>query len=254
MEGDDAQARPYLSRIRADSLGDVGRGLAFVPAGVPHLIFVSTAEPRSEEAHEYTGPMRRIIAIVALLNLAGMVMEILVGSLIGSASLFADAADFLEDFLINGLVLAALGWSVASRRRASVWLAGLILIPAIAALGTAIWKVISGVPPEPFTLSITAAIALGINLACALLLMSLRRAGSALVRGAWLAARNDVLANALIICAGVVTLFAPSVWPDVLVGVVMAFINARAAKEVLEQARAEVPELEIDEDDDEDDD
>ena len=64
--------------------------------------------------------------------------------------------------------------------------------------------------------------------------MSLRRSGSALVRGAWLAARNDVLANALIICAGVV----------------MAFINARAVKEVLEQARAEVPELEIDEDDD----
>ena len=31
---------------------------------------------------------------------------------IGSASLLADAADFLEDFLINTLVLAALGWSV----------------------------------------------------------------------------------------------------------------------------------------------
>lgn len=254
MEGDEAEARPYLSRIRADLLSDLGRGLALELVGVPHLIPVSTMHAYSEESHEYTGPMRRIIAIVAILNLAGMIMEVVVASVIGSASLFADAADFLEDFLINGLVLAALGWSLASRRKASIWLAGLILIPAIAALGTAIWKVASGVPPEPLTLSLTATIALGINLACALLLMSLRRAGSALVRGTWLAARNDVLGNALIICAGILTAIVPSVWPDVLVGVVMAVINARAAKEVLEQARAETPELEIDEDEDDDED
>lgn len=193
---------------------------------------------------------RRIVALVALLNLVGMILEVVVASIIGSASLFADAADFLEDFLINALVLAALGWSVQSRRRASLGLAGLILIPALAALGTAVWKIWSGTPPEAFTLSGTASLALLINLACALLLMSLRRSGSALVRGAWLAARNDVLANALIILAGLVTYAWPSVWPDVLVGLVMALVNLRAAGEVLEQARAEVPELEIDEDED----
>lgn len=196
---------------------------------------------------------RRIVAIVALLNLAGMILEIAVASIIGSASLFADAADFLEDFLINALVLAALGWSLQSRRKASLGLAALILIPALAALATALWKIWSGTPPEAFALSGTAAVALLINLACALLLMSLRRSGSALVRGAWLAARNDVLANALIIAAGLVTLVWASVWPDVLVGLVMAVVNARAAREVLEQARAEVPELEIDEDDEEED-
>lgn len=217
---------------------------------------MTTSEPAGSAEHEespiYSPSMRRVIALVAALNLLGMLIEVVVAALIGSASLFADAADFLEDFLINGLVLAALGWPVASRRRASVWLAGLILIPALAALGTAIWKVATGVPPEAFTLSATAVVALVLNLACALLLMSLRSQGSALVRGAWLAARNDVLGNALIIVAGVITAFAPSVWPDVVVGLVMAVINARAAKEVLEQARAEVPELEIDEDEDDD--
>lgn len=193
---------------------------------------------------------RGIVAAVAALNLLGMILEVVVASIIGSASLFADAADFLEDFLINGLVLAALGWSLASRRKASLGLAGLILIPALAALATAIWKIVNGLPPEPLALSATGAIALVLNLVCALLLMSLRSHGSALVRGAWLAARNDVLANALIIGAGALTYAHPSVWPDAVVGLVMALVNAGAAKEVLEQARAEAPELEIDEDGD----
>ena len=204
----------------------------------------------SEElnAANLTTRMRRIVLAVALLNLAGMVGEVIVASVIGSVSLFADAADFLEDFLINLLVVVALGWAVASRRKAAGWLAGLILIPALAAFGTAVWKLISGTPPTAEALSVTGAVAMVINLVCALLLMSLRSEGGALVRGAWLAARNDVLGNVLIIIAGLITLVWASIWPDVIVGVVMGVINLGAAREVLEQARAEVPELELDED------
>lgn len=204
----------------------------------------------SEElnAENLTARMRRIVLIVALLNLAGMIGEVIVASIIGSVSLFADAADFLEDFLINMLVVVALGWPVDSRRKAGIWLAGLIFIPAVAAFGTAIWKIFSGQPPVAETLSVTGAVALVLNILCAVLLLSLRSTGSALAKGAWLAARNDVIGNVLIIIAGLVTLMWATVWPDVVVGVVMGCINLRAAKEVLEQARAEVPELELDED------
>ncbi|MDO5048837.1 MAG: cation transporter [Actinomycetaceae bacterium] len=196
---------------------------------------------------------RKIVAWVAFLNLVGFIIELIVASVIGSAALFADAADFLEDFLINMLVVTALGWSVASRRKASFALAGLILIPAIAAFGTAIWKMFTGVAPEPYTLSATAILAMVINLACAILLMRLRGADTALVRGAWLAARNDVLANILILAAGIVTIFWLSPWPDIAVGLVIGVVNLSAAKEVFEQARAENPELELDDDDDDDD-
>lgn len=181
--------------------------------------------------------------VVALINLVGCLGEVVVASIIGSASLFADAADFLEDFLINLLVVTALGWSVASRRKASYLLAGLILIPAVAALGMAAWKVVSGEIPEPMTLSATAIVAMVLNFMCAVLLLQLR-AGNALMRGAWLAARNDVAANLLILGAGVLMMFWASVWPDVIVGVVIGIINLSAAKEVFEQANAEDPELE----------
>ncbi len=188
---------------------------------------------------------RWIVGIVAGINLLGFVVEGIIASIIGSVSLWADAADFLEDFLINALVLAALGWAVASRRKASYVLAGLILIPAAAALGTAIYKILNPTPPEPFTLTGTAIFALVLNLVAAILLMRVR-GGGALLKGAWLAARNDVIGNMLIIAAGIVTIYWSSIWPDVIVGLLLAAINVSAAKEVFEQARAEEPELELD--------
>ncbi|OFO96532.1 MULTISPECIES: cation transporter [unclassified Corynebacterium] len=188
---------------------------------------------------------RRIVAWVAALNLLGFFGEFIIAAFIGSAALFADAADFLEDFLINALVLLALRWSAEGRRKASYGLAGLILIPALASYGMAIWKIITGAVPEPLTLSGTAVAAMLINLLCAVLLIQLRH-GSALTRGAWLAARNDVAANILILGAGLLMLVWASPWPDIVVGLIIGTINLRAAAEVFEQARAEDPEIEED--------
>lgn len=200
--------------------------------------------PENINATNVSGRARTSIAIVAAINFVGFLGESVVALVIGSASLFADAADFLEDTLINLLVLTAVGWSLAGRRKASYALAGLILIPAVAAFVMVAVKLASGEPPEPFTLSVTAVGALVINLVSAVLLFRVRSGGGALMTGAWLAARNDALANVLIIAAGVVTVFWASVWPDVAVGLVIGVINLHAAKEVFEQARAEVPELE----------
>ncbi|OFO18665.1 cobalt transporter [Corynebacterium sp. HMSC056F09] len=188
---------------------------------------------------------RRIVAWVAALNLLGFFGEFIIAAFIGSAALFADAADFLEDFLINALVLLALRWSAEGRRKASYGLAGLILIPALASYGMAIWKIITGAVPEPLTLSGTAVAAMLINLLCAVLLIQLRH-GSALTRGAWLAARNDVAASILILGAGLLMLVWASPWPDIVVGLIIGTINLRAAAEVFEQARAEDPEIEED--------
>ena len=192
--------------------------------------------------------MRRTVAIVAALNLIACVVEGVIAWRIGSVALFADAADFLEDFLINTLVLVAAGWPLASRRKASYALAGLILLPAIAALWTAIHRILEGGTPQPLVLGATGAGALVVNLVCAVLLMRLRSGHGSLGRGAWLAARNDALANVLIIAAGAVMLVWASPVPDIVVGLVIAAVNAGAAVEVFREAREEHPELELDDD------
>ena len=177
-------------------------------------------------------PFRRTLWIVALLNLAYFGVEFAVAVVIGSVSLFADSIDFLEDTALNLLILLAMGWSASSRSTVAKLLAAIILIPGLATLWMTWQKFTLPVPPAPLPLSATGAGALVINLICALLLVRVRHHGGSLGLAAFLSARNDVLANAAIIAAGWATCATLSFWPDIIVGLGIAAMNADAAGEV----------------------
>jgi len=186
-----------------------------------------------------TPALRRIVGIVAALNLAYFGVEFAVALAIKSVSLFADSIDFLEDASINLLILVALGWTARQRAKLGMVLAGILLIPSLATLWTA-WRQFSlPVAPDPASLSWTGAGALAVNLTCAFLLARYRHAGGSLSKAAFLSARNDALANIAIVAAGAATAFATSAWPDLLVGLGIAALNAGAAHEVFRTARRE---------------
>lgn len=186
------------------------------------------------------GALRRVVRWVAILNLGYFGIEFAVAITIGSVSLFADSIDFLEDASINFLILAALGWSAGRRARVGMILAGILCIPGIATLWTAWQKFQLPVPPETEPLLLAGSGALVVNLACALMLTRFRTHSGSLTRAAFLSARNDVLANIAIVAAGLVTAFIwNSAWPDLLVGLAIAAMNADAAREVWTAAREE---------------
>ena len=183
--------------------------------------------------------LRSAVRLVALLNLAYFGVEFAVALAIGSVSLFADSIDFLEDASVNFLIFAALGWSAMNRARVGMALAGILLIPGIATLWMAWDKFNMPVPPDPVPLSLAGAGALVVNLTCAFVLVRYRTHRGSLTRAAFLSARNDALANVAIIAAGFVTAYTLSAWPDLIVGLGIAAMNADAAREVLTAARDE---------------
>jgi len=187
--------------------------------------------------------LRRTVATVGLLNLGYFDIEFAVALAIGSVALFADSVDFLEDASVNALIFVALAWSAARRAKVGMALAGILLIPALATLWTAWQKFGDPVAPAPLALSATGAGALAVNLGCALLLARHRSRTDSLVRAAYLSARNDAFANVAIVAAGIVTaLLWRSAWPDLLVGLGIAALNADAAREVWTAARREAQE------------
>jgi Co/Zn/Cd efflux system component len=184
--------------------------------------------------------LRRVVLTVAFLNLAYFGIEFAVALRIGSVSLFADSVDFLEDASVNALIFFAMSWSIRNRARVGMLLAIILLIPGLAALRTAFDKFLNPAPHQPFALSLTGLGALVVNMACAYMLAAYRHHSGSLTRAAFLSARNDVLANIAIIAAGLVTAFAwQSAWPDLIVGLAIAAINADAAREVWHAAREE---------------
>ena len=183
--------------------------------------------------------LRRVVRLVALLNLGYFGAEFSVALAIGSVSLFADSIDFLEDCSVNFLVAVAIGWTARHRARVGMVLAALLLVPGLATLWTAWQKFSLPIAPDPESLVLTGAGALAINLSCALMLARWRNHGGSLTRAAFLSARNDVLANVAIIGAGVVTVLVPSAWPDLIVGLGIVVMNADAARKVWQAAREE---------------
>ena len=183
--------------------------------------------------------LRHAVAMVALANMGYFFVEFAMARHIGSVSLFADSVDFLEDAAVNLLVFFALAWSARRRARVGMGLALLLLVPGIATAWTAWQKLASPVAPEPLLLSLTGLGALAVNVSCALLLARFRNRSGSLTRAAFLSARNDALANVAVMAAAAVTLAWPSGWPDIIVGVAIAIMNADAAKKVWLAARRE---------------
>jgi Co/Zn/Cd efflux system component len=184
--------------------------------------------------------LRRTVLAVALVNLGYFGVEFGVATAIGSVSLFADSIDFLEDASVNLLIVFALGWPAKARARVGMALALILLVPGLATLWTAWQKFSLPLAPSPVPLSLAGLGALAVNLSCALLLARFRHQRGSLTKGAFLSARNDSLANIAIIAAGLVTAFLwRSAWPDLIVGLGIAALNADAAREIWEAAREE---------------
>jgi Co/Zn/Cd efflux system component len=180
------------------------------------------------------------VVLVAFLNLSYFGVELITARRIGSVSLLADSIDFLEDASVNLLIVAALGMSLVWRARVGMTLAGILLIPAGVTLWTAWEKLRDPVAPDPLRLSLVGFGALVVNLCCALLLVRFRAKHGSLARAAFLSARNDAIANIAIIVAGLVTAFViRSAWPDLIVGLGIAALNADAARTVFTAAKAE---------------
>src|SRR5712672_2639604 len=176
--------------------------------------------------------LRGIIRLVAVLNVAYFGIEFTVALAIGSVSLFADSIDFLEDASINFLIAVALGWNATRRARLGMVLAGILLVPGLATLWAAWGKFMVPTPPAPIPLTLAGLGALAINLSCAFMLARFRAHSGSLTRAAFLSARNDALANVAIIAAGIVTAVTLSGWPDLVVGLGIAALNADAARQV----------------------
>ncbi len=148
--------------------------------------------------------LRETVRRVALLNLGYFGVEAAVAVAIGSVALVADSVDFLEDAALNLLIVAGLGWRPAARARLGAVMAGILLLPGLAAAWTAWQKIGAFAAPAPLPLTLTGLGALAVNLACALMLAR-HREGRGSLTGRPSCRPATTVANVAIVAAGLVT-------------------------------------------------
>ena len=182
---------------------------------------------------------RRTLIIVALLNLAYFLIEFSAALKINSVSLFADSIDFLEDTFVNLLIFFSYLITSTLRPKISKILVIIILLPGLTALWAAWEQVMRPSMPEAFELTLVGLGALLINFTCTIILMRFRKNDESLTKAAFLSARNDVLSNLTIITAGLTIMIYPSIWPDLIAGIIVFSINFDAAYKVYKIANTE---------------
>lgn len=185
------------------------------------------------------GRLRRIVLVVAMLNLSYFFVELTVALAAGSISLLADSVDFLEDTSINLLIFVALGWPLAGRAWMGKAMALIILGPASVAGWQAVHRFSEPLAPDVVPVVLASLGAIAVNGTSAWLLVRVRHHGGSLSRAAFLSARNDVLINVAIIAMAVVTLWTGSGWPDLVLGCFIILLALHAAYEVWEVSEEE---------------
>jgi Co/Zn/Cd efflux system component len=151
----------------------------------------------------------------------------------------ADAIDFFGDAMNYGISLAVLSMSLLWRARAAL-LKGLTMgVFGLFVLIGAVWSLMHGKVPEPYTMGVIGTLALIANVSVAVLLYAYRD-GDANMQSVWLCSRNDAIGNIAVMLAALGVFGTGSAWPDLLVAVIMASLGVSAAFQVTKNACLEL--------------
>jgi len=184
-------------------------------------------------------PLKSIVARVAILNLSYFAIEFYFAQRFNSVALFSDSLDFLEDASVNILIFLSFSLAVIWRARLSYIFAFLLLLPGCSFLYNALQQISNPITPNGDGMSIVGLGALCVNIYCAIILNKFKEIKGGLAKAAYFSARNDAIANVLIIIAGIVTLFWLSAIPDLIVGSMIFLMNADSARAILKATNRE---------------
>jgi len=185
-----------------------------------------------------TPAYRRALAWVIGINLVGFAVVLIGGLAQGSASLSANALDFLADSATYAISLWAIGRSVAVRTGAALFKGLSLGVVALSVVGFAAWRAWTGAAPSGEAISALGLFGALANLIAAALLVRFRD-GDANVRSVWLCTRNDLIQCLAVAATGLLVWLTGSRWPDLIVGVLLAAIFLQSAVSIIRQARTE---------------
>jgi Co/Zn/Cd efflux system component len=193
----------------------------------------------ADDPHRGSSAYRRALWAVLAINALMFAVEIGAGLAAGSASLQADALDFLGDAGNYAISLFVVGMSLRYRATAALAKGLTMGVVGLWVIGTAAWHALHGTFPSAITMGVVGFAALGANAASFALLWAFR-SGDANMRSAWICTRNDVLGNLAVLLAAAGVFGTGIGWPDVVVAAIMAALGLQGAAVVVRRAFEEL--------------
>jgi Co/Zn/Cd efflux system component len=189
---------------------------------------------------ELNSPAWRRALWVALAVNAGMFLtEIVAGVAAGSASLQADALDFLGDAANYAISLGVAGLALTWRARAALLKGASLGLLGLWVLGGTAWHAYAGTLPAAEVMGVVGLLALVANAAVAAMLYRFH-SGDANMRSVWICSRNDAVGNVAVVLAALGVFGSGTGWPDLIVAAIMAALGISGGWQIVRQARGEL--------------
>jgi Co/Zn/Cd efflux system component len=182
---------------------------------------------------------RRVLWAVFAINAVMFAVEIGAGLAAGSASLQADALDFLGDAANYGISLFVVGMALRYRAIAALVKGATMGLFGLWVLAITGWHAWHSTLPHAFTMGAVGFTALAAN-GVSFGMLWRHRGGDANMRSAWICTRNDVLGNLAVLLAALGVFGTGTGWPDVIVAAIMAMLALQGAALVIRHARSEL--------------
>ena len=182
---------------------------------------------------------RPLLWLALGINASMFAVEVVAGLIAGSVSLHADALDFLGDSFNYAISIAVLTLALTWRARAALLKGATMGVLGLWVMGEAAWHIYIGRVPEPVVMGAVGFAALFANALVALMLYRFRNS-EANLRSAWICSRNDVLGNLAVLLAAVGVFGTGTLWPDVIVAVLMATLALQGSVTVVRQSLDEL--------------
>lgn len=196
-------------------------------------------ETKADELVLLQRRQRRVLKIVLALNASMFLTEFTAGLIAHSTALLADSLDMLGDAFVYGLSLYALQRSDRWRSGAALTKGVIMAAFGLGVIGEAVMKVATGVTPEASMMGIFGLLALAANTTCLLLLLR-HRTDDLNMRSTWLCSRNDVIANGAVLLAAAGVAVTGTLWPDILIGLLIAGLFLHSAWGVIQASLAKL--------------
>jgi Co/Zn/Cd efflux system component len=198
-----------------------------------------TPPPLNLDPHRGNSAYRRALWAVLAINTVMFLVEIGAGVAAGSASLQADALDFLGDAANYAISLLVVGMALRYRATAALAEGATMGVFGLWVIGTVVWHLTHGTLPSAFTMGAVGFAALVAN-AVSFGMLWLYREGDANMRSAWICTRNDVLGNFAVLLAALGVFGSGMGWPDIIVAAIMAVLALQGAATVVRQSLDEL--------------
>ena len=183
---------------------------------------------QAHDPHRGSESYRRVLWAVLAINAAMFGVEVMAGLAAGSASLQADALDFLGDAGNYIISLLVVGMALRYRAMAAFAKGSTMGLFGLWVIGVTAWHAWQGTVPEAFTMGAVGVAALLAN-AMSFALLWAYREGDSNMRSAWVCTRNDVLGNLAVLLAALGVFGTGTGWPDIAVAAIMAALALQGA-------------------------